>query len=157
MNPFVLVTVDPGLDGAYVVCATGSVTGVYDLPTMHVPGIVTRAIDPAALAAQWRSMHATSFVVEAVASRPGQGVAGVFSLGRTFGTLLAVAAALGWAAPTFVQPAAWKRALGLLKAEKGASLQLARELYPELAPLLARAKDHNRAEALLIHHYHWRH
>ena len=52
-----------------------------------------------------------------------------------------------------VQPQAWKKHFGLLKADKGASLKLARELFPDRAHELQRVKDHNRAEALLIAHY----
>jgi hypothetical protein len=52
-----------------------------------------------------------------------------------------------------VQPATWKRHFGLIKAEKGASLDKARALFPALAAELRRVKDHNRAEALLLAHW----
>jgi hypothetical protein len=52
-----------------------------------------------------------------------------------------------------IQPQAWKRHFGLLKAKKEASLKLARDLYPTRAHELTRVKDHNRAEALLIARY----
>jgi hypothetical protein len=53
-----------------------------------------------------------------------------------------------------VQPAAWKRAAGLpAGAPKAASIEAARRLLPGSAPHLTRAKDHNRADALLIAMY----
>lgn len=52
-----------------------------------------------------------------------------------------------------VQPQTWKRHYGLLKTEKGASLDRARTLFPAIAHDLKRVKDHNRAEALLIAQY----
>jgi hypothetical protein len=52
-----------------------------------------------------------------------------------------------------VQPQTWKRYLALLKSQKNASLVMARRLYPGSVDRLARVKDHNRAEAVLIAHY----
>ena len=53
-----------------------------------------------------------------------------------------------------VLPATWMRSLGLEAPHKKAnSLALARELYPEMADQLTRAKDDGRAEAILIAHY----
>lgn len=65
-----------------------------------------------------------------------------------------------------VQPQAWKRYYGLLlKREEGekdsdferrkktASMERARALFPAIGHDLARVKDHNRAEALLIAMY----
>lgn len=49
-----------------------------------------------------------------------------------------------------VQPLEWKRFYGLIGEEKDESRQKALHLYPDLAALLQRKKDHNRAEALLI-------
>jgi len=56
-----------------------------------------------------------------------------------------------------VVPQKWKRALGLMMPNasyadrKAASLEMARQLFPKAN--LSRAKDHGRAEAILIAHY----
>ena len=48
------------------------------------------------------------------------------------------------------QPQGWKKFYGLGR-DKGEALRIACELFPQLADhRLTRAKDHNRAEALLI-------
>lgn len=65
-----------------------------------------------------------------------------------------------------VQPQSWKRHYGLLlkrqdgekdsefeRRKKSASMDKARALFPMIAHDLARVKDHNRAEALLIARY----
>jgi len=52
-----------------------------------------------------------------------------------------------------VQPQTWKRHFGLIGKPKGASLELARALFPLQSDLLKRQKDHNRAESLLLARY----
>ena len=48
-------------------------------------------------------------------------------------------------------PQVWRKAVGVpAGADKKASLELARELFPELRGELKRQKDHGRAEALLM-------
>ena len=74
------------------------------------------------------------------------------SLMRTRGAIEAVLDVLGVRAEV-VQPQTWKRWFGLLRADKDASRQRALVLYPAAAHMLARKKDHNRAEALLLAHY----
>lgn len=49
-----------------------------------------------------------------------------------------------------LQPAVWKRTMGLLKQEKDAGRIKAKKLFPQVASFLAAKGDHNRADALLI-------
>ena len=50
-----------------------------------------------------------------------------------------------------VQPAVWKRSLGLIGENKTGSLDLIRGLYPNVADQwFKRKKDHNRAEAVCL-------
>ena len=98
----------------------------------------------AQLLKHYRPRHA---VIERVASRPGQGVSGVFAFGRAVGVLEGVVQALD-IPYSYVAPQVWKRHHGLLKQKKRASLELARKLYPKAdLPLV---KHEGRAEALLI-------
>jgi hypothetical protein len=53
---------------------------------------------------------------------------------------------------TFVRPRRWRR-FHLIGAAPDAARQRAMQLYPALAPLLARKRDHHRADALLLGHY----
>ena len=52
-----------------------------------------------------------------------------------------------------VEPQTWKRHFGLLTKPKDASREKALALFPDSAAMLARKKDHNRAEALLLAQY----
>lgn len=93
-------------------------------------------------------------IVERVSAMPGQGVSGMFSLGDSFGVARALCGAMSTTGdPMLVSPVVWKKAMGLLKKKKSASLTLARRLYPAARPFLHRKKDEGRAEAILIGHY----
>ncbi len=77
---------------------------------------------------------------------PGQGVSSTFTTGCVLGSILAACQRI--AIPLhLVTAASWKRSMGL-DSSKSASLDKARLLFPDAD--LARAKDHNRAEALLL-------
>lgn len=49
-----------------------------------------------------------------------------------------------------VAPQTWKKYFQLTKQPKQKSIELARKMFPKLTDQLARVKDHNRAEALLL-------
>lgn len=90
-------------------------------------------------------------VMEQVGAMPKQGVVSSFSFGQGYGALQGIVGAFGLSV-TLVRPQVWKKALGLdSSADK--SLVLARQLYPDAAHLLKRAKDHNRAEAICLSHW----
>jgi crossover junction endodeoxyribonuclease RuvC len=90
-------------------------------------------------------------IIEHVSAAPGQGVSSAFNFGKTYGTLRTALKACEVPFRT-VTPAEWKRALKLPGLDKSASLEMARELWPE-ATCFSRAKDHNRAEAALLAYY----
>lgn len=80
--------------------------------------------------------------------RPGRGVSKfTFNAGRLLGYWDGRARVVHTVAASV-----WTSAMGVGR-DKGESLELARKLFPALAPLLARKKDHNRAQALLIAEY----
>lgn len=89
----------------------------------------------------------TLIVIENQYARPVQGISSSFSLGFTFGGLLALLS--GFDEPYLIEdPNSWKRSLGLLGQDKGASIDLALKFYPDADIRLK--KHHNRAEALLL-------
>ncbi len=145
--------IDPGLTGAVAVLGEGGrVLMAEPIPTVYRGGgKVKREVDAAGIVHLLRPYAREMMLaaVEAVASRPGQGVASTFSLGHSLGVVCGVLAAL--AIPyRLVPPAAWKRHYGL-PAEKEAARALATRLYPEVP--LHRKADHGLAEALLIARY----
>ena len=151
----IILGIDPGITGAVAAIDRAGWVQIYDLPTTPLPGagLVRRRIDGRALIEILRALVPPGEVAEVHVEQVGamgaaNAVQTVFSLGRSLGAIEALCEAARWPL-SMVQPKAWKEFYGLDKA-KGASLELARRLYPD-APL-PRAKDHNRAEALLIAH-----
>ena len=83
---------------------------------------------------------------------PKQGVSSTFKLGYAFATVIGGLASTP-SGVSLVTPIAWKRQLGLIHADKEKSRLAALTLFGENENLLARKKDHDRAEALLIAYY----
>ena len=82
----------------------------------------------------------------------GMGVAGAFNFGVAFGDIRTTVRCCG-IEPVFVVPQVWKKHYGIRGSNKEDSRHLALELFPDMAPLLARKKDEGRAEAMLIARY----
>lgn len=151
--------IDCGLTGALaVIDQHGAVVALHDLPTMERGRL--RWIDAEELARLIRDARdgrPVHCVVEATHAMPDMGTVAANSKGLTLGSTLA---ALQMAGIPFelVAPATWKAALRLTapratdRERKAASLSLARQLFPGAA--LDRVKDHNRAEALCLAHWH---
>lgn len=156
--------VDPGVTGAIaLICSTRGLLECEDLPVCAngmATGKVTRWLDVDALVRivkDWSARHdfARDSVLVAIErpipmpSLPSTTTASSFD---TFGALRAVLGML--AGPvTPVTPREWK-AFYALGTDKNESRAKAAALYP-MAPV-KQAKHHNRAEAILIAHWHMR-
>jgi hypothetical protein len=169
----IVVAVDPGLTGACAVVDHNGLRALFDLPTMHDPiagpeALVKNKVDGRALVKLLRQHcpagEPVRAVLESVRTMGGKNnaVQTQGSLLRSLGAIETVLECMGWL-PSYVAPQTWKRHYGLIKAKcekqtaaqgKRKSLECARRLYPQCNEL-ARAKDHNRSEALLMAH-HWR-
>lgn len=167
-----IVGIDPGLSGACAVRDHAGLRAVFDLPIMPIPGIgpkalVQRKIDGRALC-KLLLQHCPAteakptIVIEQVGTMGGanNAVQTQGSLLRSLGAIETVAECL--ACPVeYAHPQTWKRFFGLIdpnlspSERKARALAVARRLYPDCTDI-ARAKDHNRAEAILIAHWSWR-
>ena len=147
----ILAAFDPGLSGAVALAWISQCPSytVRDLPTMGAGKQIV--LNGAELAACLRENKVNTAIVEHVHAMPGQGVSGMFRFGTTFGQILGVLQALE-IPYELVSPAKWKREMRLSGGPgKGETSRLrALELFPHLTEDLARKKDHNRAEALLL-------
>lgn len=169
----IVVGVDPGLSGAVAILGDHGPLAVLDLPSMLIPGVgpkalVQRKIDGRAFCALLLS-HCPpdeakpTFVIEAVGTMGGanNAVQTQGSLLRSLGALETVAECLRLPV-VYAPPQTWKRHYGLIdanqtpSARKAQALAKARAIYPGVETL-ARAKDHNRAEALLLARWWWLH
>ncbi len=153
------IGIDPGVSGA--ISAIGPLGGVIaDMPTTEIPGVgrTVRKICGRGLADVLRSMvpadEACMVLLEDVHVMPSSksGSAANTSLLHSKGVIEGVLGVLRLNV-TLVNSQRWKRLYGL-DSDKSAALAMAKKLYPNLgAKHLTRAKDHNRAESLLIAHY----
>lgn len=163
------VGIDPGLTGACAVLDHNGLRAIFDLPTMPVPGAgpdakVQRKLDGHALCAALLKHCPVSegkpqVTIEAVRVMGGQNnaIQTQGSLLRTLGAVETVVECLRYPL-TYAAPQSWKRHFGLIDPKlkdterKRKALECARRLYPDCAEI-GRAKDHNRAEALLMAHW----
>src|SRR5262249_55951512 len=119
---------------------------VIDIPVL---GVAAKTRVDAIGLRNWIEAHHPDIAgVERSGAMPAQGVASAFKYGRASGTIEAVVACLGIPMVP-VEPSKWMRALQLTS-DKEASRQLAIQLFPHAHDRLARKKDHQRWEAMLI-------
>lgn len=151
--------IDPGLDGAAVLLAGDEPPHFFDTPTLNVGRgkAVRRVYAETEMARTIRDIAAETpglfAFLEQVHSMPGQGVRSMFTMGTGYGLWLGILSALQIPFAV-VTPQRWKGALmdGQGK-EKDASRARAMQLFPTASASLARKKDVDRADALLIAEY----
>lgn len=98
----------------------------------------------------WIIQHAPQYAfVERAQAMPGQGASSGFKYGRAVGALEAAVTCCGIPL-TIIEPSMWKTFHGLHGGDKEGGRQRALQLFPAAHALLARRKDHGRAEAALI-------
>lgn len=143
--------IDPGLSGALAIVETiNDVPVLVDVIDMPSTGTGAKARVDIIAAAQWIAKHAPSTaLVERAQAFPGQGASSGFSYGRAVGAIEA-AVTLCSIPMILVEASAWKRKLHLPGKDKEAARQKALQLFPSQHALLARKKDHNRAESALL-------
>jgi len=88
-------------------------------------------------------------IIEQVSAMPGQGVTSMFNFGQSYGVLKGICSAMQLPM-YFVRPAKWKKYFNLINSEKDASRTKAIEIFPYFSSQLARKKDSNKADAILI-------
>mgnify|MGYP001306975757 CR=1 FL=1 len=154
-----ILGIDPGLSGAIALLDGERCVEVWDMPVtekLHGKGREVNAyllVDVILEALEMdEGLAAPVAYVERVSAMPGQGVSGMFSLGRSAGVVAGVLAAWG-VRVEYVTPQAWKRSQGLLKKSKDASRTLAIQRWPEMREQLKLKKHDGRAEAMLIADY----
>lgn len=167
----IVIGIDPGLTGACAVLDHNGLRAVFDLPTMKIPGVGPKAlvqnkIDGHALCALLlRHCPAAegkpTVVIEAVGTMGGanNAVQTQGSLLRSLGAIETVAECLRCPV-VYAHPQTWKRWYGLIDPKntpserKALAMTTTRRLFPACADI-ARVRDHNRAESILIGHW-WR-
>lgn len=137
----IYIGVDPGKKGGYAIIDNGAV----DVFPWSDQGFVDNMAD---------AMNCGKCIaaVEKVGAMPGQGVTSMFSFGQSYGFIMGVLRALG-ISYQLVPPGVWKREFGLLRADKQASIETCKQLFPGVSLLpgeQCRKDSDGMAEALLI-------
>ena len=147
-----ILGIDPGVRGGLAVIDVVDDTSPQLVDAIDIPLTGVKAkerIDALAVAAWIHGHQPQHAYIERGQAMPRQGASSGFKYGRAVGSLEAVVV-LCKIPMTIVEPSVWKRLHGLRGGHKELSRQRALELFPSAHSLLARKRDHGRAEAALI-------
>ncbi len=148
-----IIGIDPGLSGAVAILENNKVLNIFDIPVMSEGKKNKRQLNSALLVSMFKENinkgEEIAIVVEQVNAMPGQGVTSMFNFGQTFGALKGICAALELPI-FFVRPSKWKKHFELINSSKDASRTKVIEMYPKLSSQLAKKKDVNKSDAILI-------
>ena len=148
-----IIGIDPGLSGAIAVLKNNKVLNMFEMPVMSEGKKNKRQLNSAQLVKLLKDNmienEETIVVVEQVNAMPGQGVTSMFNFGQTFGAIKGICVALGLPI-FFVRPSKWKKHFELINSSKDSSRTKAIEMYPSLSDNLAKKKDVNKSDAILI-------
>ena len=148
-----IIGIDPGLSGAIAILENNKVLSIFEIPVMSEGKKNKRQLNSAQLVKLLKDNISENeevcVVVEQVNAMPGQGVTSMFNFGQTFGAIKGICAALELPI-FFVRPSKWKKYFELINASKDSSRTKAIEMYPKLSNQLAKKKDVNKSDAILI-------
>ena len=148
-----IIGIDPGLSGGIAILDDLKIYDIFDMPIMSEGKKNKNQLNSAQLV-NIINKHVlrkenTFVIVEQVSAMPGQGVTSMFNFGQTFGAIKGICAALKLPI-FFVRPSKWKKHFELINSSKDASRTKAIEMYPKLSNQLAKKKDVNKSDAILI-------
>jgi len=150
-----IIGIDPGITGAICFFENGKIIEVIEMPNMAEGKKNKKQVNGAQIVNEIikriKNLDKKNIkvIIEQVAAMPGQGVTSMFNFGQSFGVLKGICSALQLPM-YFVRPAKWKKYFNLINSEKDASRTKAIEVFPYFSSQLARKKDTNKADAILI-------
>ena len=150
-----IIGIDPGISGSICFFEKGRVLDVIEMPVMTDGKKNKRQVNGSQIYNEIskrinKNEHQNiRVVIEQVSAMPGQGVTSMFNFGQSFGILKGICSAMQLPM-YFVRPAKWKKYFNLLNSEKDASRTRAIEIFPYFSSQLAKKKDSNKADAILI-------
>jgi crossover junction endodeoxyribonuclease RuvC len=148
-----ILGVDPGIHGGLTIVsidANGAAPQLVDAIDIPVTGTAAKERVDVLAIRTWIEQHKPQHaLIERAQAMPKQGASSGFKYGRAVGAIEAVVACCGIPL-TIVEPSMWKKFHRLPGKDKEAGRQRALQLFPAAHALLARKKDHGRAEAALI-------
>ena len=155
-----IIGIDPGLSGSICFMRDGKILDVIEMPTMTEGKKNKRQVNGSQIYNEiFKRINKIEnsevrAVIEQVSAMPGQGVTSMFNFGQSFGILKGICSAMQ--IPVyFVRPTKWKKYFNLINSEKDASRTKAIEIFPYFSSNLAKKKDINKADAILIASYYY--
>jgi crossover junction endodeoxyribonuclease RuvC len=147
----IVLGVDPGIHGGLAIVGNDADRAIMvDAIDIPVVGSGARERVDAIAVQNFIQRHAPTFaLIERAQAMPRQGASSGFKYGRAVGAL-ETAIILCGVPFEIAEASAWKRFRHLPGKDKERSRQRALELFPSSHALLARKRDHGRAEAALI-------
>ena len=155
-----IIGIDPGLSGSICFFEDGKILDVVEMPTMIEGKKNKKQVNGSQIYNEISERinkvdkKDIKVVIEQVSAMPGQGVTSMFNFGQSFGILKGMCSAMQLSMH-FVRPAKWKKYFNLINSEKDASRTKAIEIFPYFSANLAKKKDANKADAILIASYYY--
>jgi crossover junction endodeoxyribonuclease RuvC len=155
-----IIAIDPGISGSICFFEDGKILDVLEMPTMTEGKKNKKQVNGSQIyneiLKRIRKLNKRDIkvIIEHVSAMPGQGVTSMFNFGQSFGILKGVCSAMQLPM-YFVRPVKWKKYFNLINSEKDASRTKAIEIFPYFSPNLAKKKDSNKADAILIASYYY--
>ena len=150
-----VIGIDPGLSGSICFFQDGKIIDVVEMPTMIEGKKNKKQVNGSQIYNEILERikkidkKNIKVIIEQVSAMPGQGVTSMFNFGQSYGILKGICSAMQLPM-YFVRPAKWKKYFNLINSEKDASRTKAIEIFPYFSSQLARKKDSNKADAILI-------
>ena len=150
-----IIGIDPGISGSICFFENGKIMDVIEMPTMAEGKKNKRQVNGSQIYNEISNKiykvnnQEIKVIIEQVSAMPGQGVTSMFNFGQTFGAIKGICAALELPI-FFVRPSKWKKHFELINSSKDSSRTKAIEMYPKLSNQLAKKKDVNKSDAILI-------
>lgn len=150
-----IIGIDPGISGSICFLVDGRILDVVEMPTMTEGKKNKKQVNGSQIYNEIKERtekidkNNIKVVIEQVSAMPGQGVTSMFNFGQSFGILKGICSAMQLPM-YFVRPAKWKKYFNLINSEKDASRTKAIEIFPYFSSNLAKKKDSNKADAILI-------
>ena len=150
-----VIGIDPGLSGSICFFQDGKIIDVVEMPTMIEGKKNKKQVNGSQIYNEILERikkidkKNIKVIIEQVSAMPGQGVTSMFNFGQSYGILKGICSAMHLPM-YFVRPTKWKKYFNLINSEKDASRTKAIEIFPYFSSQLARKKDSNKADAILI-------
>ena len=150
-----IIGIDPGISGSICFFQDGKIIDVVEMPTMTEGKKNKKQVNGSQIFNEISERikkidkKDIKVIIEQVSAMPGQGVTSMFNFGQSYGILKGICSAMQLPM-YFVRPAKWKKYFNLINSEKDASRTRAIEIFPYFSSQLARKKDSNKADAILI-------